>query len=95
MRPRSWRGISSSRFRLATWRRPPFRSASSSGCFTGRATSPAAYYLDLRFSRARELLRLSPMPITDVALACGFQSGAHFSAGYSRHYGHPPREVRP
>jgi len=59
------------------------------------ATSPAAYYLDLRFSRARELLRLSPMPITDVALACGFQSGAHFSAGYSRHYGHPPREERP
>jgi transcriptional regulator GlxA family with amidase domain len=59
------------------------------------ATSPAAYYLDLRFSRARELLRLSPMRITDVALVCGFQSGAHFSAGYSKHFGHPPREERP
>jgi transcriptional regulator GlxA family with amidase domain len=59
------------------------------------ATSPTAYYLDLRFSRARELLRLSPMPITDVALACGFQSGAHFSAAYGKRFGHPPREERP
>ncbi|HYA74265.1 MAG TPA: GlxA family transcriptional regulator [Roseiarcus sp.] len=58
------------------------------------ATSPTAYYLDLRFSRARELLRLSPMPITDVALACGFQSGAHFSAAYNKRFGHPPREER-
>jgi transcriptional regulator GlxA family with amidase domain len=58
------------------------------------ATSPTAYYLDLRFSRARELLRLSPMPITDIALACGFQSGAHFSAAFNKHFGHPPREER-
>lgn len=56
--------------------------------------SPAAFYLDLRLSRARELLRLSPLPVTDVALACGFQSAAHFSVAYGRRFGHPPRAER-
>jgi AraC family transcriptional regulator, glycine betaine-responsive activator len=56
--------------------------------------SPAAFYLDLRLIRARELLRLSPLPVTDVALACGFQSAAHFSVAYARRYGHPPRAER-
>lgn len=56
--------------------------------------SPAAFYLDLRLARARELLRLSPLPVTDVALACGFQSAAHFSVAYGRRYGHPPRAER-
>lgn len=58
------------------------------------ATSPGAYYLALRLDRARELLRLSPLPVTDVALACGFQSPAHFSVAYGRRYGHPPRAER-
>lgn len=56
--------------------------------------SPNAFYLDLRFSRARELLRLSPLPITDVALACGFQSSSHFSAAYNKRFGRSPREDR-
>lgn len=56
--------------------------------------SPAAFYRELRLQRARELLRLSPMPVTEVAIACGFQSLAHFSAVYDRHFGHPPRAER-
>lgn len=57
-------------------------------------TSPAAYYLGLRLERARELLRLSPLPVTDVGLACGFQSAAHFSTAYARRFGRPPSGER-
>ncbi len=57
-------------------------------------TSPAAYYLGLRLERARELLRLSPLPVTDVGIACGFQSAAHFSTAYARRFGRPPRAER-
>ncbi|HSI41184.1 MAG TPA: GlxA family transcriptional regulator [Xanthobacteraceae bacterium] len=56
--------------------------------------SPAAYQLGLRLERARELLRLSPLPVTNVALACGFQSPAHFSAAYARRFGRPPSHER-
>ncbi|MCJ8144777.1 GlxA family transcriptional regulator [Ancylobacter sp. A5.8] len=55
---------------------------------------PAAYHLGLRLERARELLRLSPLSVTDVGLACGFASAAHFSAVYARRFGHPPSGER-
>ncbi|MBS7540156.1 GlxA family transcriptional regulator [Ancylobacter lacus] len=58
------------------------------------ATTPAAYQMTLRLERARELLRLSPLSVTDVGVACGFQSAAHFSTAYARHFGRPPREDR-
>lgn len=56
--------------------------------------TPAAYHLSLRLERARELLRLSPLPVTDVGLACGFQSAAHFSTAYARRFGRPPSRER-
>nr|WP_281493717.1 GlxA family transcriptional regulator [Ancylobacter koreensis] len=56
--------------------------------------SPSAYHLALRLERARELLRLSPLAVTDVGLACGFQSAAHFSTAYARHFGRPPSGER-
>jgi len=57
-------------------------------------TSPADYYLNLRLTRARELLRLTAMPVTDIGLACGFQSSAHFSTAYKSQFGRPPRTER-
>jgi len=57
-------------------------------------TTPAAYHLGLRLDRARELLRLSPLPVTDVGLACGFQSAAHFSTAYARRFGKSPSRER-
>ncbi|HEY9212800.1 MAG TPA: helix-turn-helix domain-containing protein, partial [Ancylobacter sp.] len=57
-------------------------------------TTPAAYHLGLRLDRARELLRLSPLPVTDVGLACGFQSAAHFSTAYARRFKRPPSAER-
>lgn len=59
-----------------------------------RGMGPAEVFLAMRLARARELLRLSRMSITDVALSCGFQSPAHFSATYRRRFGHAPRAER-
>ncbi len=57
-------------------------------------TSPAEFALGRRLVHARELLRQTPMSVTDVGLACGFQSAAHFSTAYRRHFGRSPREER-
>jgi transcriptional regulator GlxA family with amidase domain len=56
--------------------------------------SPAEFYTGLRLDRARELLRLSGLAVTDVGIACGFGSAAHFSAAYHRRFGHSPRRER-
>jgi transcriptional regulator GlxA family with amidase domain len=56
--------------------------------------SPSAFALTLRLDRARALLRQTAMPITDVALACGFTSPTHFSTAYRRRFERPPRAER-
>jgi transcriptional regulator GlxA family with amidase domain len=55
---------------------------------------PSTYYLSLRLDRARELLRQSSLSVTEIGVACGFQSMSHFSASYSRRFGHSPRGER-
>jgi AraC family transcriptional regulator, glycine betaine-responsive activator len=56
---------------------------------------PAAFYLTLRVTRARELLQLTTMSVTEVAIACGFRTPAHFSTCYRRIFGRSPRDERP
>lgn len=56
--------------------------------------TPTQYYLRLRLQRARELLLQTDMPVTQIAVACGFQSACHFSKTYRSLYGHPPRSER-
>jgi transcriptional regulator GlxA family with amidase domain len=36
----------------------------------------------------------STLPITEVALACGFANASHFSRAYSAMFGTPPRRDR-
>ncbi|PXX99602.1 GlxA family transcriptional regulator [Halomonas sp. LBP4] len=55
---------------------------------------PLKYYMDLRLMRARLLLRQTHMPITDVALACGFISPPHFTKCYHDRFGHSPSRER-
>lgn len=55
---------------------------------------PTRYYLELRLTRARQLLLQTSMPIVDVALACGFVSAPHFSKCYRDFFGLPPRDER-
>jgi transcriptional regulator GlxA family with amidase domain len=57
-------------------------------------TSPKAFYLQLRLTRARTLLRQTINPILAVALECGFGSTSHFSHAYKRVFGIPPTEER-
>jgi transcriptional regulator GlxA family with amidase domain len=57
-------------------------------------TTPTKYYLRLRLRRARELLLQSQMSITEIAVACGFQSTCHFSKSYRALYGRTPRSER-
>ena len=57
-------------------------------------TTPAAYSATVRLDRARALLRLTATPVTEIGLACGFQSPSHFSAAYRQRFGHAPRNER-
>jgi AraC family transcriptional regulator, glycine betaine-responsive activator len=57
-------------------------------------TTPTKYYSRLRLQRARNLLLQSGMSITEIAVACGFQSACHFSKSYRAVYGRPPRSER-
>ncbi len=56
--------------------------------------TPSQYYLELRLSRARQLLLRSESQVRDIALSCGFASPAHFSKCYSRYFGVSPMGER-
>ena len=57
-------------------------------------TVPSRYYLQIRMERAREKVCGTQESITDIALSCGFSSGAHFSNSYRNLYGLTPSEDR-
>ena len=56
--------------------------------------SPARYYLQIRLTKARNLLGQTAMPVTEIAFACGFASASHFSKCYREMYGFTPRNSR-
>ncbi|GHE20669.1 GlxA family transcriptional regulator [Halomonas urumqiensis] len=56
--------------------------------------SPSRYYLKLRLTRARQLLKQTAMSIIEVASACGFVSTPHFSKCYREYFGVTPRDER-
>ncbi len=58
----------------------------------GRSTM--GYYRDLRLDKAQNLLRNSPLPLTEIALATGFANSSHFSDLYTKNYGQPPSTGR-
>jgi transcriptional regulator GlxA family with amidase domain len=55
---------------------------------------PSRYYLEMRLSRARQLLRETSQSILQIGLSCGFSSGPHFSSAYRSHFGVTPRDER-
>lgn len=55
---------------------------------------PSRYYMDLRLARARQLLLQTAMPVTDVAIACGFVSPPHFAKCYQERYARSPSNER-
>jgi transcriptional regulator GlxA family with amidase domain len=55
---------------------------------------PSRHYAELRLAKARRLLQQTPQSILQIALACGFASGSHFSNAYRARFGRTPREER-
>lgn len=55
---------------------------------------PSRYYQELRLKRARLLLLQTPMPVIQVAVACGFASASHFTQCYRTQFGRSPRAER-
>lgn len=56
--------------------------------------TPSGYYLKLRLTRARHLLRQTDLSVMDIALATGFSSASSLSRAYRVRYGHSPRQDR-
>lgn len=57
-------------------------------------TSTIAFYRKLRLAIAENLLQQSQLSITEIALAAGFVSTAHFSTTFKSHYGVAPTMLR-
>ena len=56
--------------------------------------TPSQYYLSLRLARARQLLCESGLNVSQIAVACGFNSAAHFSRSYRSHFAISPKMQR-
>jgi len=56
--------------------------------------TPMQFVLNLRFQEAKKLLGSTNMPITEIALSCGFSHAQHFSGAFRKHVGISPSEFR-
>ena len=52
------------------------------------------FYCKLRLEKARKLLKQSTLTITEIALANGFASSAHFAHSFRRTFGSTPSSLR-
>ncbi len=55
---------------------------------------PGQFYLDLRIDRAASLLRQTGMSVSEIAVACGFQSASHLGRHLKRRHGTTPGQWR-
>jgi AraC family transcriptional regulator len=56
--------------------------------------SPASVFSEMRVQRALELLVRTRIPVTEIALTCGFSSHSAFSRTFHRYTGISPRQAR-
>lgn len=57
-------------------------------------TTPYQHLLDLRFERAKSLLRHTSHTVAAISVMVGFSSPSHFSSAFRRRVGVPPRAYR-
>ena len=57
-------------------------------------TTPHQYLIQRRIEKAKELLRLRGLSVTDVCFEVGFQSLGSFSSLFRKCVGHPPISYR-
>ena len=55
---------------------------------------PHQYLLARRLARAKNLLRSSVLPISELALLCGFSSASHFNQRFRHAMGATPGQYR-
>ncbi len=58
----------------------------------GRST--ISFYRHIRLQKARNLLTSSPLSITEIALATGYTSSAHFSSSFNQAFDMTPSSMR-
>lgn len=63
-------------------------------CSSQLGASVTEIYFRIRLDRAAELLRSTGLSVTEVAIACGFKTAAHFSRRFSEHFGKPPAAMK-
>lgn len=56
--------------------------------------APHQYVMRVRLQQAEKLLRHTAMPLTQIALDCGFSSASHFSNRFKAAYGCAPLQLR-
>jgi AraC-like DNA-binding protein len=56
--------------------------------------SPVAYLTDYRVQRSAELLCDTALPVTEIALQCGFSSPSYFAEVFRERMGFAPSEYR-
>lgn len=71
----------------------------SPSCFNRRfkkeiGITPIEYLIEIRIERSKVLLRRKNIPITEIAVRCGFGSNAHFSSCFQSRLGISPSEYR-
>ncbi|MBB6465864.1 transcriptional regulator GlxA family with amidase domain [Aminobacter lissarensis] len=58
------------------------------------STTPRRHYTAIKLGKARQLIELTDMPVTDVAIACGFVSPSYFSKSFKDHFGTLPSQMK-
>lgn len=58
------------------------------------STTPRQHYLTLKLRRARQLVEMTEMSVTDIAMACGFESSSYFSKSFKEHFDILPSVLR-
>ncbi|MBD5137277.1 MAG: helix-turn-helix transcriptional regulator [Lachnospiraceae bacterium] len=56
--------------------------------------TPMDYLMNIRLEQSKKFLRRKEVPITEIAMRCGFNSSAHFSASFRKYYQITPTEYR-
>lgn len=56
--------------------------------------TPIEYLIEVRIEKSKKLLRRKEIPITEIAMRCGFASSSHFSSSFSKLSHITPSEYR-
>ena len=56
--------------------------------------TPIEYLIEIRIQKAKKLLRRRDIPVTEIAMRCGFGSSSHFSSSFSRLQNVTPTEYQ-